>query len=343
MALVIVLSALMVTPALAQTITDASVNYTTGLITVVGTGFGANSGAVQIGSTQMAVQSWSAREIVATLPTSVVPGSYLLTVTPRRGAPATLDVTLGTAGPAGPQGPAGPAGPIGLAGPAGAVGPAGTQGLTGMTGPGGPIGLTGPAGPAGAPGAQGVPGVQGPPGPTGPPWPGNVWSTATSAAWGVVDETGVLHEGSGAAMHSALVNNATDCTGSGDDLTCANYCTGYAIDLVGFTQGPSASAPLYPGYQRQPVCTVQYSWSAWSLQGDGQVIGGIYELSTDAHAGIVSGVVWPPTFGGSSPNCPDGCWQLEVCTYSLVPTTSPPLPNSSTYYYPRPFTFMCVQ
>ena len=111
-ALTIVLSALMVTPAMAQLamITDATVNYTTGLITVIGTGFEGTSGTVTLGKTSLTVSSWSTTQIVAKLPSGVVPGSYWMTVTPKIGIPGMLAVTLGTTGPVGPVGPTGAAG-----------------------------------------------------------------------------------------------------------------------------------------------------------------------------------------------------------------------------------------
>ena len=183
-ALTMVLSALMVTPAVVfGDIADTTVNYTTGLITVVGSGFGANPGTVAIGNAGLTVSSWATGQIVAKLPTSIVPGSYLLTVTPRRGSPATLDVTLGTAGPAGPQGPAGPTGLTGLTGtvgPAGPTGPTGLTGLTGPVGPAGPTGATGPTGPIGPAGPTGLTGPSGATGPTGPIGPAGAPGTTVS-------------------------------------------------------------------------------------------------------------------------------------------------------------------
>jgi hypothetical protein len=98
-ALTIVLSALMVTPAMVfAIIDDATVNYNTGSITVVGTGFGVANGTVLIDSTSLTVSSWSANTIVAVLPANIAPGSYLLSVTKHNGAVETFDVTIGTAG-----------------------------------------------------------------------------------------------------------------------------------------------------------------------------------------------------------------------------------------------------
>ena len=100
-ALTVVLSALMVTPAMAQlaVITDATVNYsnTPWSITVIGSGFEAASGTVTLGNTALKVSSWSTGQIVAQLPSGVVPGSYWMAVTPKMGIPGVLAVTIGTA------------------------------------------------------------------------------------------------------------------------------------------------------------------------------------------------------------------------------------------------------
>lgn len=182
-----------------------------------GTGFGTKNGTVTLGGQRLGVASWSPMDIVAVMPTNLLPASYLLTITPSRGrcVKAGFDVALGVGtqgppgppgpigltGPAGPIGPAGPQGPIGLTGSAGAIGPpgpagpAGPQGPGGPTGPQGPIGLTGPAGPIGPPGPIGLTGPagpagsQGPAGPTGPTGPqgppGDGLSAAFTAQFGL--------------------------------------------------------------------------------------------------------------------------------------------------------------
>ncbi len=144
--------------------------------------------------------------------------------------PASLALTLVSAGPAGPVGPVGPAGPIGppgtagatgatgAAGPAGAIGlpgPSGLMGAQGLAGPpgptgaqgaSGPAGLTGPAGPQGPagiagaagatglqgpPGPAGLPGAQGIPGPTGPPGvPGSQGLQGPAGQPGIAGPTG---------------------------------------------------------------------------------------------------------------------------------------------------------
>ena len=163
-----------------------------------GTGFGTKNGTVTLGGQRLGVASWSPTDIVAVVPQSLLPASYLLTVTPAHGrcVRAAFDVAVGAggqgsvgppgpvgpagpagprgatgpagaAGPAGPIGPAGPQGPSGLTGPPGATGPAGANGPPGPAGPQGPIGFTGPAGSVGAPGPIGLPGPAGPQGPIG--------------------------------------------------------------------------------------------------------------------------------------------------------------------------------
>jgi len=181
-----------------------------------GSAFGTRSGTVTLGGQRLGVASWSPTDIVAVMPKDPASASYLLTVTPSRGAcvKAAFDVAIGLgggtqgppgpAGPAGPPGPAGatgatgpagpigPPGPIGLTGPAGAQGPAGPAGPAGATGPAGPIGppgpigLTGatgsqgPAGPAGDVGPAGPAGPQGPAGPAGPPGTSGVAAAFTA-------------------------------------------------------------------------------------------------------------------------------------------------------------------
>ena len=155
-----------------------------------GTGFGTKNGTVTLGGQRLGVASWSPTDIVAVVPQSLLPASYLLTVTPAHGrcVRAAFDVAVGaggqgSVGPPGPVGPAGPAGPrgatgpAGAAGPAGPIGPAGPQGPSGLTGPPGatgPAGANGPPGPAGAigpPGPAGAIGLPGPAGAIGPPGP----------------------------------------------------------------------------------------------------------------------------------------------------------------------------
>lgn len=77
----------------------------------------------------------------------------------------------GSTGSIGPMGAVGAAGPIGLTGPAGTAGVAGTAGALGSIGPAGSQGPAGPAGPAGLAGSQGSPGPSGNAGASGPAGP----------------------------------------------------------------------------------------------------------------------------------------------------------------------------
>jgi hypothetical protein len=123
---------------------------------VHGTGFGTKSGTVTLGGQRLGVASWSPTDIVAVVPSNLLPASYLLTVTPSRGrcVKAAFEVAVGVGG----QGSVGPPGPVGPAGPAGPQGPIGLTGPAGATGPAGPIGPAGPQGPTGSPALPAPPG-----------------------------------------------------------------------------------------------------------------------------------------------------------------------------------------
>jgi hypothetical protein len=174
-------------------ITEAVADYSDMLLYIYGSNFGAKEPIVRLGDSQLALHSWTPREIVAKIPLDIVAGSYLLTVSRlfyRQGLEGSFIVSLtsqtlqGPAGPEGPPGAAGPAGPMGLTGPTGPAGPQGPQGAIGLTGPAGSmgpvgpqgpqgaIGLTGPAGSTGPVGPQGPIGLTGPAGPEGPPGAG---------------------------------------------------------------------------------------------------------------------------------------------------------------------------
>ncbi len=106
------------------------------------------------------VEESSAVHIVATLPATIPPGTYLLKVSRGRGAVQNdaFYVTIGLTGAAGPQGEKGDKGDKGD------PGAPGTPGAPGPTGPPGPAiawtcGTGWTCGPAGPPGPQGPPGV----------------------------------------------------------------------------------------------------------------------------------------------------------------------------------------
>ncbi len=169
------------------TIDSASINYTTHMVTVVGSGFCTGAlPAVTFNTTRLKVTSaCSSSVVVASLPVQAA-GSYRLIIANSGGGSATFYVTYGAVGPQGPQGSTGATGATGTKGATGAIGPQGLPGTTGAqgpqgfpgqtgaigpqgpAGPAGPIGLTGATGPAGATGATGPQGSAGPTGATGP-------------------------------------------------------------------------------------------------------------------------------------------------------------------------------
>lgn len=167
------------------------------------TGSNFDAPAVQLQGSALAVTSNTATQINASLPSGLVPGTYLLSVT-QGSKTEFFNVAVGEEGPVGPQGPQGEQGPTGRqgeTGPRGAVGPQGPAGLTGPKGDTGAQGATGPAGPKGDAGPQGATGArgltgpqgpagpQGPVGPQGPTGPGTVRSVTGSGPISVVNNT----------------------------------------------------------------------------------------------------------------------------------------------------------
>lgn len=185
-------------PAITEARVDGAVLH------VLGLNLGGGKPKVILGTLPLSVVSMTATQIDALIPASVVPGSYLITVSLAKGkegddrnddfgkydefwvtigavgsrGPAGLNGVDGATGAVGPQGPAGavgatgalgPAGPIGLQGAAGAQGSTGPAGARGLAGPSGSGGTQGPPGPQGPVGAQGPMGPQGPAGSTGSP------------------------------------------------------------------------------------------------------------------------------------------------------------------------------
>lgn len=123
------------TPA-SPVIDKGTINYGTNQLMLSGSGFEPSKGSptVAFNATQLTVVSASDTQIVATLPASLVPGTFNITVTTKAGAKVAFDMTYGAVGPQG------------LAGPAGAQGSQGPQGVSGPTGPTGPTGPQGPKG-----------------------------------------------------------------------------------------------------------------------------------------------------------------------------------------------------
>jgi Collagen triple helix repeat (20 copies)/IPT/TIG domain len=141
----------------AQSISKVTVNAATSpqTVTITGSGF-ASTNAVRLSGTTLNKSSTTSTVIVATLPSPMAAGDYLLQIVGKVTAHWYF-----TYGAVGPPGPAGNAGATGETGATGAVGPIGPQGIPG---PAGLTGATGPAGPQGPVGDQGVPGTQGPQG-----------------------------------------------------------------------------------------------------------------------------------------------------------------------------------
>jgi hypothetical protein len=149
------------TPAFADAINGqilrVDVDQPNGLIFINGQTLPRTEPTVVLGGVRLSVTSFSTTDIVAKVPASLAPATYLLVV----GGALQFPVAVGSLGPVGPQGDIGPQGPVGLTG---LTGPSGPQGLTGPTGALGPIG---PTGPQGLTGAQGAIGLNGPVGPQG--------------------------------------------------------------------------------------------------------------------------------------------------------------------------------
>ncbi len=130
--------------------------------------------------------------------------------------PATLTVTLASAGGGGATGPTGPTGATGATGigTAGATGANGTNGATGATGATG----VGTAGATGATGANGTNGATGATGATGVGTAGATGATGangTNGATGATGATGVGTAGATGATGANGTNGATGATGAG--------------------------------------------------------------------------------------------------------------------------------
>src|SRR4051794_37687954 len=141
----------------------ADVDLGEGLLFINGRELPRHEPTVVLGSTRLHVLSSSRTDIVALVPSGLVPATYLLLV----GDDLHFAVSVGDTGPQGPpgpqgaQGPAGPPGPQGLKGDTGPQGPQGLKGDTGLQGPQGLKGDTGLQGPQGLKGDTGLQGPQG--------------------------------------------------------------------------------------------------------------------------------------------------------------------------------------
>jgi len=118
-------------PEIVAALPDSSSNPSK--LTIVGRHFGDVAPLVSLDAMLLTVTSSTSTEVIVALPAALKPGSYLLTVGPRRrgAGVARFDVTLGAAGAKGDPGIPGPTGPMGPAGPQGPQGPPGTPGPSG--------------------------------------------------------------------------------------------------------------------------------------------------------------------------------------------------------------------
>ena len=130
------------------------------LLRIAGFNFGGGTPRVTLGGVSLAIVSATATQVEAAIPSSLAPGSYLLTFavgTGRSGEDnSKYDESWVTIGAVGAKGEAGPQGPAGTPGPQGATGPMGPQGAQGVPGPAGNDGATGAPGPAGPAGPAGT-------------------------------------------------------------------------------------------------------------------------------------------------------------------------------------------
>jgi Collagen triple helix repeat (20 copies) len=165
----------------AQAISKVTVNTSVSpqIMTITGSGF-ASTNTVRLSGTTLTKASTSTTVIVATMPSPISAGDYLLQVVGR--STANWNFTYGAVGP---QGPAGAAGATGATGPAGPTGPQGAPGPMGLSGAPGPVGPSGPSGAQGVQGNDGLQGIQGPKGDMGEAGP------APQSAFVVVDSNGV--------------------------------------------------------------------------------------------------------------------------------------------------------
>ena len=139
-------------------VNSVTVDYTSNVITVQGSGFlpATTAPTVSFNTTKLMLVSGTNTKIVAYLPGGIAAGTFNLTVTNSVNNAFTFDVTYGAVGPQGPAGaegvngapgPVGPAGPSGPAGPTGPKGPKGgvlsfaAAGIVGGTLPGGQRGI----------------------------------------------------------------------------------------------------------------------------------------------------------------------------------------------------------
>jgi hypothetical protein len=115
-------------------VNSVTVNYSSNVVTVNGSGFlpATTAPTVSFNTTKLTLVSDTNTKIVAHLPGGIAAGTFNLTVTNSETNTFTFDVTYGAAGPEGPAGPNGAQGAQGPPGPAGPAGPTGPQGPSGV-------------------------------------------------------------------------------------------------------------------------------------------------------------------------------------------------------------------
>ena len=138
-ALLLILSAPLLSKAQTPVIEKATVNLAKSYISLAGSNFSPAGVAptVTVDGTSRTVYSFTNTAIVVEVPSTLAAGTYLATVTNSVPQSGSAYVTVGAVGP---QGPAGATGPAGQQGPQGNPGAAGPTGATGAPGPQGPAG-----------------------------------------------------------------------------------------------------------------------------------------------------------------------------------------------------------
>jgi hypothetical protein len=119
----------------APVVDNTTINYGTNQITINGSGFQPSTTAprAMFNGSLLTLVSFSATQIVATLPSNLQPGSYWLKVMSNPGGSVAFEVAYGATGPQGLPGLPGPQGPQGVLG-VGLPGPQGPQGIPGAPG-----------------------------------------------------------------------------------------------------------------------------------------------------------------------------------------------------------------
>ena len=149
-------------------ILSATVDRANDTVTLKGMNFGPRRPYVYCETYPMTLLSATDDELIVSVPTSSLNGTYLFTVIRGNSILDRDEFYVTTTPPVIVEGREGPMGPAGPAGPPGTKGDTGAQGPKGDTGAQGPKGDTGATGPQGAQGPQGATGAQGPVGPQGP-------------------------------------------------------------------------------------------------------------------------------------------------------------------------------